>query len=366
MKHTGLWLLTLAVSLAAWADDGDQAKRTKEQAAQDAKLLTTLEQTHQAALDAVTGGVTIHETSLERIIAQCQESYDVILGLEADAIPKVQPELARIFEVWAKPPTDEQMAEADYDAARYVLQQSSEIEWNMKMAATNQDATAARNLPEEFDKVSNAFRRLSNMVANVDKTRQANAEYLAGMVQTLYSPDMIKFYVEGIRVDKMKEAKTLLGWTLKFDPNNEFATGRMATIDADIAALAKAVEADIDARKWAGHADGAPAYSREAVEFLRNHANWGKNENGTRVLAVAVRGDWVAGDRDILGRVISWGLPVHVAVTWPDIQQKNRARVYELTLITRQGAPSPPQKPPFANYWVGESWYIRPAAVPQQ
>ncbi len=365
MRRGLLWSLATIVSLAAWADDGEQAKRTKEQAALDAKLLATLQETYQAAFGEITGGVTVHETSLEGTLAKCQESYDKILAVEAEAVPKLQPDLARIFEAWAKPPTEEQLAEAGFDWSQHVLQQSSDVEWNMKMAAANNDVAAARDLPEEFDNIGTAFSRLSTMVRNVGQTRQANGEYLANQVQTLYSPDMIKFYVEGIRVDKMKEAKRCLEWALKFDPNNKYATDRMATIDADIAALAKAVEADIDARKWAGNADGAPAHGQAALEFLRNHENWGRHENGTAVLAVAVRGDWVPGERDFLGRIISWGLPIQVAVTRPDIKAQNRARVYELTLITRQGAPSPARKPPFVNYWVGESWFIRPTALPK-
>jgi len=365
MRRSMLWLLAIAVSLAAWAEDGEQAKRTREQAAHDAKLLATLYDTHKAAFDAITGGVTVHETSLEGTLAKCQQSYDQILAVEADAVPKLQPDLARIFELWAKPPTEEQLAEAGFNWSRYVLQQSADIEWNMKMAAANNDVVAARDLPEEFGNISTAFAQLAGMVRNVEESRRANGEYLANQVQNLYSPDMIKFYQEGIRVDKLKEARLFLEWALKFDPNNAYATGRRATIDAEIAALAQAVEADIDARKWAGNADGAPPHGQAGLEFLRNHDNWGRNPNGTVVLAVAVRGGWVAAERDILGRVISWGLPVHVAVTWPEIKDKNRARVYELTLITRQGAPSPPQKPPFANYWVGDSWYIRPSAVPK-
>ena len=56
---------------------------------------------------------------------------------------------------------------------------------------------------------------------------------------------------------------------------------------------------------------------------------------------VHVESGWVPGERDIFGRILNWGLPIHVAVSKPKWAEKNRVRVYELTLIS-QGPKSPP------------------------
>ena len=79
-----------------------------------------------------------------------------------------------------------------------------------------------------------------------------------------------------------------------------------------------------------------------------------------RFLDVCVRGPWQVAERDIFGRVISWRLPIHIAVTDPDLRPRNVARVYELSLLAMEGAPDrAPQKPPFEGYWVGNSWMMR-------
>lgn len=371
MRPIALLLLVTAVLMAVPAlpqEGGAEVKvaRTKELAFQDAKLLTELYQKYKAAFEGIYGGVSVSETSLEGMLKRCQDDYAKIQNLEENVLPQLRPELARIFEVWGKPPTEEERQANDFDEAQYAFANSGDIEWNMKMTAADKDVAAARDLPEEFGNAGSRFSDLARMLHNVQKTRRANGTYLADYAKNGYSPEMIKFYTEGIRVAKMKEAKTVLQWAVKFDPTNTYATDRLATIDADIAALAKTIEGDIDARKWAGHAEGAPNCDTAALEFIRSHPNWGRNENGTKVLCVAVRGDWVPAERDLFGRIISWGLPVHVAITRPDYQKLNRARVYQLTLITRVGAPSPPKAPPFVNYWVGDSWFIRPAALPKQ
>jgi len=182
----------------------------------------------------------------------------------------------------------------------------------------------------------------------------------------------IGFFVEDIRVPKLQEAKTLLEWALKFDPDNAYANARIATIDAEIAELAKQIDAETDARTWAGNVDDFPGpgstgdLAKAALEYLRADRDWGKNENGTEVLAVCVRGGWQPADRDVFGRIVSWRLPIHVAATRPALKERGLARVYELSAVAQEGAPGAAKKaPPFAGYWVGDSWNIRLNKVPQ-
>jgi hypothetical protein len=265
-----LLLMAAAMPMPSVAQDTEKKpapERTKEQAYHDAKLLSELYDKHNEAFEGIYGGVSVSETSVEATLKLCEEHYAKIQNLEESVLPEIQPELARILELWGKPPDEEEAKSEDFDDLQYALGQGGEIEWNMKMTASGEDVQAARDLPEEFSHVSTRFIDLTRMLGNVEKTRESNAEYLADLVKNVYSPDIIEFYVEDIRVDKLKEAKTLLEWALKFDAGNEFANDRMATIDADIDALAKAIEAAIDARKWAGTCAGRPRVLPQSPEL---------------------------------------------------------------------------------------------------
>ena len=101
--------------------------------------------------------------------------------------------------------------------------------------------------------------------------------------------------------------------------------------------------------------------NRHVLGFFRNHEGWGKRpDKKIEVLDACVRGPWQVAERDLFGRVISWRLPIHVAVTDPDLRPRNIARVYELSVLAQEGAPGrAPKAPPFAGYWVGNSWMMR-------
>jgi hypothetical protein len=176
----------------------------------------------------------------------------------------------------------------------------------------------------------------------------------------------------------MTQWRTILQWALKFDEANQYANARLAKMDAEIADMQKALEKEIDDKQWAGQtADfagpgSAEQLSQVAADFLRKDKLWGnqgpepeKNPDGTvrqgvQVVAVVVRGPWQVAETDLFGRVISWRLPIHVAVTKPDLKARNIARVYELSIVTKQGAPGHVAKaPPFDGCWVGDSWMMR-------
>ena len=79
------------------------------------------------------------------------------------------------------------------------------------------------------------------------------------------------------------------------------------------------------------------------------------------VLAVAVRGAWQPAAADELGRVVSWRLPVHVAVTDQFLEAAGQARLYDLSAVTSPGGD---QAPPFAAYWFERSRPLRLSGVP--
>lgn len=313
--------------------------RTKEGGQADADAIRTLYDTHQAAFEGIYGGISVAETSIQGTLARCDADLAKIENLETTVFPEVQPMMVRVTETWGD--------------------LGGDVEWNMKQAGV-----------ENLDSVSTRFEDWKRMLDAVARTRAANAQYLADMVQSVYGD--IDFFVEDIRVKKLEEAKSLLEWALRFDATNEYANARLAGIDAEIDALAERLEAEMDARTWAGNSDGfegpgsAAELSKVALAYFRADRDWGGNENGTEVLAVCVRGGWQPADRDIFGRIVSWRLPIHVAVTKPDYREKNIARVYELSAVAEEGAPGAAKKaPPFAGYWVGDSWNMRLSNLPK-
>jgi hypothetical protein len=141
----------------------------------------------------------------------------------------------------------------------------------------------------------------------------------------------------------------------------------LADIDARIGATAAKVEADIDAASWQGHVAEFPgpgtveALAAAALDYFQKDSRWGGNEKQkTEVLKVAVRGPWRVAERDVFGRVTSWRLPIHLAITTPALRERGIARVFELSAVALEGPPDQAQKaPPFDGYWVGNNWMLR-------
>jgi hypothetical protein len=381
---TTLFCLVVALAVAipsCLAEDAPAPQPTKAQAVTDAQALKALYDKFAEAFRGVEGGVSVHETSLAGMLKRCEEQLPKLQSLEQTALPEIEPVLARIIQVWTKPGAeDEARAQEGFDPAEFAFQQSGDIEWSMKMAAANNDVRAARDLPEEFDGISTRFSNLARMLHNVQKTRRANGEYLANYVK---DQPVITFFVQDKRVAIMTEWKTALQWALKFDQTNEYANARLAKIDADIAALQKAVEREIDEKQWVASVGDFPGpgsvaeLAHAAAAFFRKDPVWGnqgdnpaKNDGtvkpGVEIVAVSIRGPWQVAETDVFGRVISWRLPLHLAVTKPDLKAKNIARVYELSLVTVQGAPGRVAKaPPFDGAWVGNSWMMRLSKIPR-
>lgn len=351
---------------------------TPEQARIDALALQDLYTRHREAFRGIEGGVSIHETSIEGTLTKCEEELPRIQAVEETALPEIEPVLARVSELWGKPGAEEEAREEEgFDHGQFALRQSSEIEWNMKMAAADNDPRKARDLPEEFDRIGTHYTFLVNAAINVANTRKANGESLVTWVR---DQPQITFFVQNKRVAIMTQWKSLLEWALKFDPTNVYANARLATIDTELADLQKALDKEIDAAKWLGHVEefAGPGTVEElaqaAMEYFRNDRDWGKQGEdvpeaergkGVQVLAVAVRDNWQVAETDIFGRVTCWRLPIHLAVTRPADKTRGIAWVYEISACTQTGAPGrTPKAPPFDGFWVGDSWMIRLNKIP--
>ena len=220
--------------------------------------------------------------------------------------------------------------------------------------------------------VGNRFDRLYEGANNILKSRKATAEDIARKSKGMVSN--ISFLMESIRVKRMQDTKALLIIGQKFDPNNAEINEMVASIDQQIAEMSEKIEKDIDARTWKPSVKDFPGpgktdeLAKVALDYFKNDRAWGKNEKKkVDILAVSVQGPWKVAERNIFGQVIQWRLPIHLAVTHESLKAKNIAQVYELSLVTMEGAPNQtPKQPPFDGFWVGNNWMMRLNKIPKE
>jgi len=296
----------------------------------DGERLIALCEEHCEAFDLIHGNSMYYGGGAD----QAREVLKTLQEVEQNVLPEVQPVLVRFVESYGT---------TAMEVSNYFHRAGIELDGN----------------------VGNRFDDLYRGVTNVEKSRRASAEGIArradmdlgGMDR--YGPD--------IRLRKMREAKELLLIGQQMDPANADINAMLATIDADISDAAEAMEKEIDDATWAGNIASfngpgtTVALAKSAVEFFRSHPNWtGDSSKGVEILDVAVRGEWAVAETDVFGRPISWRLPIHLAITDAELRSAGLARVYELSVVTRQGNPGATAKaPPFGGYWVGNSWKMR-------
>ncbi len=290
--------------------------------------------------EGVYGSTMINESLLEAQFKQGRNALAQLEALESEVVPTIQPVLAVIVEKYGDNPMD-------IDNSLFAL--------------------GLKN--DHF--FGGAFRDLYSGLENIRKSRQATGQDMAGRAGQTMSG--IAGYSEEIRLQKLGEAREQLLLGQAFDPANAKINqllGEMDILHADISAR---IEADVDARTWAGDVKDFPGpgspdeLARAAREFFRAHPSWNPSGKGVEVLAVAPRGPWAVATSDIFGRVLQWRLPIHVAITNMEMKAGNIARVYELSILTNQGVPgNEDKKPPFVEYWVGNSWNMRLDNVPAQ
>lgn len=295
----------------------------------DGEAVLALCRQHCRSFDLVHGNSMYYGGSVE----EARQALATLEQLEREVLPEVQPVLAHIVETYG----------------------STAMEVN----------NAFHRLGVSFDdNVGNRFDELYRGVANVRSSRAASAEQI--LQRARMDTGNMGFYSPEIKVRKMRQAKELLVVARQLDPANDGVNRMLASIDGDIETLESAAEAEIDAARWAGDiasfsGPGSPdGLAATALAFFRGHANWGgSSDRRVDVLRVAVRGDWSAAETDLFGRIVSWRLPVHVAVRTPELAERSLVRVYELSAVTRRGGPGTAPSPPFDRYWVGRSWLMR-------
>jgi hypothetical protein len=307
----------------------DAASEATARAQADAQLMIDLYDKYYPQLDLIHGNTLVYGIQ----VSNARSALDQIVAAEA-ILPEFASELGRLADTYGT--------------------ESMEI---------------GNNLHRQGVKISgDPGGRLAYLIEATGKiasSRAASAASCAHNAETLLGNHSGP--ITDVRLKRMNEVKELLVVGRELDPNNDQVSTMLSEIDDQIAAASLQMEAEIDAATWAGNVDDFPgpgdagALAKEAVRFFQGHAGWGgRKDTKIDVLDVCVRGPWQVAERDVFGRVISWRLPIHVAVTDPDLRPRNIARVYELSILALQGSPDrAPQKPPFAGYWVGNSWMMR-------
>lgn len=343
----GFWTLpTVLVLLSAGAGTMADELTAEQQAKADADSVIALAEEQLPKFVGIDGRNAVHETSEEAMLAKCTK-LEANLAVVSEALPVIKPVLAEL-------------------GGRYGW---TYADFRRKLKELG---------VELYGEAGDAFDKLTQAIANVDKTRIAGAEYLASYVQSMPDPS---FFVPDVRVTQLQQWKTFLQYALRSDPTNAYANERLAKMDREIAECQKDIDKEIDAKKWAGHVEGfagpgtVQELSQVAMAYFRKDKGWGKQGEdvpeeergkGLEVVAVAIRGPWQVAETDIFGRVITWRLPIHLAVTSAADKARNVARVYELSCITQEAAPGEAkQAPPFDGFWVGNSWMMRLNKVPR-
>ena len=208
------------------------------------------------------------------------------------------------------------------------------------------------------------YEDFTKSIENISKTRKAMAEDLLRRAkEDLESLPKAHDFFRAERRDRVKDFSELAA---RYDSSSaeirRFVSDMPARFDADI----KALNEKIDARKWPGSISGKKAEEEAGMKFFKEDSDWGarpRNKEQRIPVAVAITGDWTVQKTDLLNRPVMYGVPALVAVEVPEEKAKMKVlRVYSVTLRTAEGA-NVKQAPPFREITVGDSYYIRPAAV---
>ncbi|MFC1845324.1 hypothetical protein ACFLZ5_11140, partial [Thermodesulfobacteriota bacterium] len=87
-----------------------------------------------------------------------------------------------------------------------------------------------------------------------------------------------------------------------------------------------------------------------------------KGNESLDTLGIHIRGDWSVQARNLEGDPTMYGIPALVAVQSKTDKEMGLARVYSVTLRTRESR-DPEMKPPFTSTTVGDSYYIQAKKV---
>ncbi|MBM9536277.1 hypothetical protein [Desulfobulbus alkaliphilus] len=305
-----------------------------------AEKIQELHHAFNARFQGVHGSSMIEGTTPEDQLEQGRKAVAQLETLEQDVLPLLQPVMGNVVDTLGETP-----------------------------AAIN-NALHDLGVKTDFD-VGSRFDDLHRGLVNVEKSRRASSQDLARQAE--FTMMGIEGLAEEIRLERLQGAREFLLLAQAFDTADQDVNRLLGQVDTLYAEMSVRIEKEIDARAWAGNMADFPGpgtvaeLSQAALDFIRQHPNWNPPGRGTKILATSVQGPWDVGTRDLFGRVLQWRLPLHVAITNSEMKKDNIARVYELSILTAEGTPARVEKkPPFTEYWVGNSWNMRIENVPAQ
>ena len=223
-------------------------------------------------------------------------------------------------------------------------------EFTGKYGATEQDVEAklAELMGHRVDTTPSpgyAFARLTEGLAKTgEQAKEVAAKLCDSAVETL---DGIDKYSEDIRLTIFDREKAKIDAALTFDPDNADIKARLDKATADRAACAAKIEAAIDARVWPANTKNfagpgtVEGLAASCLQQLKAEA-----KDGDEVLSVRVTGNWEGGEKDALGRLINYQLPILVAYRLKADKDAGRdlVKVFELSMITLDLKKAPPWK----------------------
>ncbi len=296
---------------------------------QDAELIVALHGKYFSKFEKIHGGTLVYTTKLD----EAQQALLLVRDAEK-TIPLFASDLGRLAESYGSNTMD---IYNTFHEAGYTLGNNEE----RKMG------------------------QLVEAVGNLKKSRQLSAATLADNAQALLNA--FDNQLNDARLQRMGDAKKLLLAGQQFDPESAQIKQMLGDIDDQMTQVADKMTAQIDAAKWAGNVSSfagpgdVAELAAEAKKYFENDRDWGaKKDRQVKILDVCIRGPWKIAETDIFGRVISWRLPIHVAVTDEKLKPRNLARVYDLSILAMEGpVEKAPKNPPYDGYWVGDSWMMR-------
>ena len=212
------------------------------------------------------------------------------------------------------------------------------------------------------------YESLKKLIANINQAQLNKSKELIKEAESVQRTiNSFDTQVTKANYDKLKEN---LNIALKFDPENEEAQKMLSNADKEEKDKFNAIDKKIDDAEWPGNyknfaGPGDPKkLAAIALKYFKNDEGWGANkENPEHCLAVAIRENWGSHKKNLLGQTIQWYLPVYLAVYSDKIKDKTIARVFELSLLTKEEKDIK-KAPPFTGVTVGHIWKIRRNNIP--
>jgi hypothetical protein len=216
-------------------------------------------------------------------------------------------------------------------------------------------------------RASFAYTALGEGIHNIGKTRTVMADDLIRRARDMQERTSAGIH-DFARKQQHERIKAWAQLATRYDAQNprvqEFNSGLEAWIAADMQALETKIDKAVLPQQPGDAPADAAELARAAKEFLQKEedrrAAAGK-EYG-QIARVVVTGPWRIFKKNILGEPIQYNLPIASAVQIASEKDMNLMRVYLMTMLTEE-MKGVKKAPPFVGATVGDSYYIRPAAV---